>query len=86
MTNEPGMLAGMDRAALQAALSSAQNAYIQLTTGNKAYEFKYSQGDGSQEVVYTRANIQSLALLIRQLQQALGIIQKTRRPIRFVHR
>lgn len=73
---------GMDRAALQQALTNAQQAYVALSTGSKGESFSYTQGDGTRSVTYTRANIQQLTMLIRQLQVELGIVTRARRPIR----
>ncbi|WP_227105164.1 gpW family protein [Chromobacterium rhizoryzae] len=76
------LLAGMSTAALQQALQDAQQAYIDLSTGAKGESFSYTQGDGAKSVTYTRANIGQLQMLIRQLQQQLGIIPRARRAIR----
>ncbi|WP_206118984.1 gpW family head-tail joining protein [Chromobacterium fluminis] len=76
------LLAGMSTAALQQALQDAQQAYIDLSTGAKGESFSYTQGDGAKSVTYTRANIGQLQMLIRQLQQQLGIISRARRAIR----
>ena len=73
----------MSTAALQTALANAQQAYIEISTGNKGESYSYSQGDGSKSVTYTRANIAGLVSLIKQLQAQLGIVQQGRRPIRF---
>ncbi|NHR07655.1 phage head-tail adapter protein [Chromobacterium haemolyticum] len=72
----------MSTAALQQALQDAQQAYIDLSTGAKGESFSYTQGDGAKSVTYTRANIGQLQMLIRQLQQQLGIISRARRAIR----
>ncbi|MCP1290924.1 gpW family protein [Chromobacterium sp. S0633] len=76
------LLAGLSTAALQQALQDAQQAYIDLSTGAKGESFSYTQGDGAKSVTYTRANIGQLQMLIRQLQQQLGIIPRARRAIR----
>lgn len=76
---------GMSQAQLQAALTSAQAAYIGLSTGSKAESLSYTQGDGAKSVTYTRANIAQLTAMISQLQQALGLARQARRPIRFLH-
>ena len=81
-----GIFAGMTTAQLQAALSQAQQAYIALSTGSKGESFSYTQGDGGKTVTFTRANLQNLNMLIRQLQVALGLISHTRRPIRLLYR
>ncbi len=77
------IFAGMSTAQLQKALTDAQQAYIDLSTGAKGESYSYTQGDGAKSVTFTRANIQQLTLLIRNLQQQLGIISRARRPARF---
>ncbi|WP_368040891.1 gpW family head-tail joining protein [Acetobacter estunensis] len=70
---DTSILAGMSRDQLQAALASAQNALMQLTTGGKPVSVSYAQGDGSRSVTYTAASIPSLTALIMQIQRQLGI-------------
>ena len=77
------LFTGMTTDALQTALANAQQAYLDLSTGAKGESYSYTQGDGSKSVTYTRTNLQSLAALIRQLQQQLGMIHRGRRPVRF---
>lgn len=77
------LLAGRTTQQLQADLAAAQQAYIDLSSGNKGMSYSYSQGDGSKGVTYTAASLPQLAALIRQLQQQLGIVQHARRPARF---
>jgi hypothetical protein len=84
--NTSGVLTGMSRAQLQAALANAQQAYIDLLTGAKGESYSYSQGEGSRSVTYTRANLGQLTAFIGELQAALGIRRASRRPIRFVFR
>lgn len=76
------LLAGMGQAELQAALTSAQQAYVQLMTGQKVATASYGQGDGIKSVTYTQAKAQDLAAFIRLLQAQLGM-QCARRPVRF---
>jgi virulence-associated protein VapD len=78
-----GILAGMQTSALRTALTNAQQAYIDLTTGAKGESYSYTQGDGSRTVTYTKANIADLTALIQTLQAQLGIVQRPRRAIRF---
>lgn len=78
-----GILAGMQTSALRTALTNAQQAYIDLTTGAKGESYSYTQGDGSRTVTYTTANIADLTALIQTLQAQLGIVQRPRRAIRF---
>jgi hypothetical protein len=80
------IFAGMAQDQLRRALSSAQMAYIELTTGGKVQAAAYTQGDGSKSVTYTVAEIGNLTMLIKELQAQLGIIRYARRPIRFVYR
>jgi hypothetical protein len=77
------LLAGMPTAKLQAALAEAQQAYLDLSTGAKGASYSYTQGDGAKSVTYTQTNIAQLTALIRQLQAQLGVISRTRRPVRF---
>jgi hypothetical protein len=68
---------------LRASLAEAQQAYLDLSTGAKGASYSYTQGDGSKSVTYTQTNIAQLTALIRQLQAQLGLISRTRRPLRF---
>jgi hypothetical protein len=77
------IFAGMSTAQLQAALASAQQAYLDLSTGAKVQAATYTQADGSKSVTYTRADLGALTALIKQLQAQLGIITRPRRPIGF---
>lgn len=77
------LLAGIPRAQLQTSLASAQQAYLQLSTGGKVESATYTQGDGSRSVTYTRAELSQLANVILMLQQQLGIVQRARRPLTF---
>lgn len=77
------LLAGMPTNALKKTLAEAQQAYIDLSTGAKGTSYSYTQGDGARAVTYTQTNISQLIVLIRTLQQQLGIISRSRRPMRF---
>ena len=77
-------LAGVDSATVQAWLSNAQTALMELSIGNKVASASYSQGDGSQSVTYTQADISRLRAFIALCQAQLGIAR--RRPIRFAWR
>jgi hypothetical protein len=77
------IFAGMSTAALQAALTSAQQAYLELSTGAKAVSLAYGQGDGNKSVTYTAASIPNLTAMIKELQAQLGIVRHARRPTRF---
>lgn len=84
MSCRTSLFAGMNREQLQQALSQAQQAYLQLATGTKGVSFSYTQGDGSKSITYSQANMSQLTALILQLQEALGIICRARRPMRFI--
>lgn len=75
------ILAGMTSDQLAAALSAAQAAYLALVSGGKPVSVSYTQGDGSKSVTYSKAEIGSLSILIRQLQAQLGTICRPRRAI-----
>lgn len=76
------LLAGRPLATLQSDLAAAQQAYVDLSSGSKVVNATYAQGAGSRSVTYTPADMGALQMLIRSLQQQLGIIQRTRAPIR----
>lgn len=80
------MFTGMTQAELVAALSAAQKAYIAVLTGQQGVSFAYTQGDGAKSVTYKAVDAASLAALIRQLQQAAGVVCRARRPVNFVFR
>ena len=77
------ILAGMSTDALRAALASAQQAYLELSTGAKVQTAVYTHGDGNRSVTFTPANLGALTALIKQLQSQLGIVRGGRRPIGF---
>lgn len=77
------IFAGMSTAQLQTALANAQQAYLDLSTGNKVQVAAYAQADGNKSVTYTKADLGALVALIKQLQAQLGIITRGRRPIGF---
>lgn len=83
-TPKVSILSGMSTEALQAALAAAQQAYLDLSTGAKGESYSYTQGDGARAVTYSKANISQLIALIKQLQMQLGLIRRTRRPLRFL--
>jgi hypothetical protein len=82
----PSLYEGLSQQALQAALTAAQNALIQLNTGAKGVTFSYAQGDGVKTVTYTPASREGLVNFIREMQAALGIIPRARRVMRFIYR
>lgn len=65
-------LYGMTDAQLQAALVAAQQAYIDLRTGDKAVTVAYAQGDGSRSVTFQTTNIAAIRMFIGDLQAALN--------------
>ena len=78
----PSPLSGMTMGQLQAALTSAQAAYVELMTGAKVATAAYTQGDGSKSIAYMQADIGRLNQFIAQLQIALGM-RPRRRAISF---
>ncbi|BCF88681.1 MULTISPECIES: gpW family head-tail joining protein [Paraburkholderia] len=74
---------GMSDAQLQAALAQAQQALIDLRTGEKAVTVSYAQGDGSRSVTFQQTSMANLRMLIAELQQALnpGVCINRRRYI-----
>lgn len=74
---------GMTTAQLQAALASAQQAYIALSTGTKGVSFSYTQGDGTKSVTYAQTDTMRLVAMIDELKELLGIVRRSRRPMRF---
>ena len=86
MNKCPSIFTGMSPALFQQALVEAQQAYIELSTGNKGVSFSYTQGDGSKSVTYRSGNISELAAVIRMLQQELGLVCRARRPLQFRYR
>ncbi len=88
MTYDPtsSIFAGMSTAQLQAALATAQQAYLDLSSGAKVVSASYTQGDGAKSVTYTQAQLPQITALILQLQRQLGLVSGVRRPVRFVFR
>ncbi|KJH59148.1 phage head-tail adapter protein [Pantoea agglomerans] len=78
------LLAGaMTRAQLQEALTAAQQAYLELSTGSKGVSFSYTQGDGTRSVSYQQTDMGKLMALIQLLQAQLGIVKRPRKTLRF---
>lgn len=81
---QTSLLAGaMTRAQLQEALTAAQQAYMELSTGSKGVSFSYTQGDGTRSVSYQQTDMGQLMALIQLLQAQLGIVKRPRRTLRF---
>ncbi|EEH0833481.1 phage head-tail adapter protein [Salmonella enterica subsp. enterica] len=77
------IFAGMTRAQKQQALANAQQALLDLMSGEKGVSFSYTQGDGTRAVTYQQTSMSDLRMLIRQLQTELGMTTCPRRPVRF---
>jgi hypothetical protein len=80
------IFAGIPRPQLEAALRSAQQAYVELSLGAKVVTASYTQGDGAKAVTYTAASLPNLVAMIKELQAQLGIVRHARRPQRFLYR
>lgn len=80
MRQRTSLLTGMSREQLKTALGTAQQAYIELSTGTKGVSFSYTQGDGTRSVSYQQTSLGDLLALIQAIQTELGMT--TRRPIR----
>ncbi|MBS9442488.1 gpW family head-tail joining protein [Photorhabdus heterorhabditis] len=82
--SKTSLLAGaMTREQLQDALMKAQQAYIDLASGQRGVSFSYTQGDGTRSVSYQQSSMADLMALIQLLQAQLGIVPRPRRPVRF---
>ncbi|AVF34851.1 gpW family head-tail joining protein [Rahnella sikkimica] len=78
------LLAGaLTRDQLTAALTTAQQAYLDLSSGAKGVSFSYAQGDGTRAVSYQQTDIAQLTAFIQLLQAQLGIVRRPRRTLRF---
>jgi len=77
------VLAGVPRETLQAWLTAAQSAYMELMTGAKVASASYTQNDGSRAVTYTQTDVMKLIAFIRSLQVQLGLACPPRRPVYF---
>lgn len=73
-----GPLAGMTPDQLRAVLTAAQDAYIELMTGQKGVSFSYAQGDGTRSVTYKTTSLENLNQFIRQIQQDLRMCSCSR--------
>lgn len=80
------IFAGMSRQQLEFALRSAQQAYLELSTGVKVVTANYAQGDGAKAITYSPATLPNLVAMIKELQAQLGIVRHARRPQRFLYR
>jgi hypothetical protein len=78
------LLAGRPDVALREDLATAQQALLDLQSGNKVVSVSYAQGSGNRSVTYGPTDLPALQNLIRTLQMQLGIISRGRRPIRVV--
>lgn len=80
------ILDGLAVGQLQSQLALMQQAYLDLTSGNKVQVAAYTQGDGSKAVTYTAANLADLVQAIlgvqTQIDQLNGLRINRRKPIR----
>lgn len=80
------ILDGVDVTALRARLAAMQQAYLDLTSGNKVQVASYTQGDGAKQITYTQANIADLTQAIlavqTQIDRLSGLCINRRRPLR----
>ena len=76
------LLVQLDDADLRARLAQMQQDYLDLSSGRKVVSAAYTQGDGSKSVTFTKATLGQMAMMIRQMQAQLGIINTPRRPLR----
>ncbi|WP_066651764.1 MULTISPECIES: gpW family head-tail joining protein [Sphingomonas] len=67
------IFAGMSPDQLQAALTAAQAALIELQSGKAMASLSYTQGDGAKSVTRRVTTVAEATALIMQLQQALGL-------------
>jgi hypothetical protein len=77
------ILDGVDITTLQNNLAMLQQAYLNLSAGNKGESFTYAQADGSKSVTYTKANIADLVQTIISVQTQIDRLQgvrQNRRP------
>ncbi|HEX7853863.1 MAG TPA: gpW family head-tail joining protein [Sphingobium sp.] len=82
MSRMPGLFDGLSNDVLSANLQNAQLALISLQSGAQVASASYTQGDGAKSVSYRQTDIAKLTMLIRMLQQALGIIDVARSALR----
>ena len=64
---------GMTPNQLQAALTNAQTALIELRSGSQVTTVSYAQGEGNRSVTYSKAEVGSLIQMITELQTLLGM-------------
>ncbi|HDL7089821.1 gpW family head-tail joining protein [Yersinia enterocolitica] len=81
--NSSLLAGGLTREQLRSALTLAQQAYLELSTGAKGVSFSYAQGDGTRSVSYQPTDIGQLTSLIQLLQAQLGVVSRPRRTLRF---
>lgn len=75
---------GMSDAQLQAAISAAQQAFMDLRMGKKVVTVAYAQGGGSRSATFQQTDMANLRMLINDLQRALnpGVCIRQRRPLK----
>lgn len=76
-------LYGMTDAQLQAALTAAQTALVDLRTGKKVVSVSYAQGEGSRSATFAQTDLANLRMFIQELLGALnpGVRMRRRRFI-----
>lgn len=74
MTCRTSVLDGISVESLRTRLAAMQAAYLDLTTGAKIQVASYAQGDGSQTVTYTQANIANLTQAILSVQTQIDLL------------
>ncbi len=79
--SDRSLLAGMSTVALQAALSSAQTAYLTLSSGTNTASVSLASGEVTRTVTYRQTDLGSLAALIQLLQAQLGLVTRPRRAL-----
>lgn len=80
------ILDGMDVSVLQARLAEMQQAYLDLTSGQRGESYSYTQGEGAKSVTYTKSSIshltQAIITLQTQIDRLTGVSVNRRPPIR----
>ena len=73
----------MTDAQLQAALTAAQTALVDLRTGKKVVSVSYAQGEGSRSATFAQTDLANLRMFIQELLGALnpGVRMRRRRFI-----
>jgi len=80
---DKSVLAGMSTDALNAALASAQAAYLALSTGSQVQTISYGEGTGMKTVTYraSQNGLAGITQLIGLIRAQLGLTSHARRSI-----